>query len=99
LKVFGKKGKFVVDVSIWIMQMSVCISYLFFIGTQLGQIVETETNFKVEAWFYILLLTIPAMPICWINSYTFASYFSIAGISVALIGMASIFAYCVNLFA
>lgn len=32
LKVFGKKGKIVVDISIWIMQMSVCISYLFFIG-------------------------------------------------------------------
>ena len=88
-----------VDVSIWIMQMSVCISYLFFIGKQLAQIIQTETDFKVEAWFYILLLTIPAMPICWINSYTFASYFSIAGISVALIGMISIFGYCVNLFA
>ena len=32
LKVFGRKGKIVVDVSIWIMQLSVCISYLFFIG-------------------------------------------------------------------
>ena len=32
LKVFGKRGKIVVDVSIWIMQLSCCISYLFFIG-------------------------------------------------------------------
>jgi amino acid permease len=32
LKVFGKKGKIIVDISIWIMQLSCCISYLFFIG-------------------------------------------------------------------
>lgn len=38
------------------------------------------------------------MPICWFETYTFLSYFSIAGISVALIGMISIFGYCINLF-
>lgn len=81
------------------MQLSCCISYLFFIGKQLAQIVQHETSFKVEAWFYILILTIPAMPICWFDSYTFLSYFSIAGISVALVGMISIFAFCINLFA
>lgn len=81
------------------MQLSVCISYLFFIGKQVAQIVQHETDFKVEAWFYILLLTIPAMPITWIETYTFLSYFSIAGISVALIGMVSIFGFCINLFA
>lgn len=45
LKVFGKKGKIVVDVCIWIMQLSVCISYLFFIGKQVAQIVKHETTF------------------------------------------------------
>ncbi len=44
------------------------------------------------------MLTIPAMPICWFESYTFLSYFSIAGISVALIGMVSMFGYCIFLF-
>lgn len=34
------------------------------------------------------------MPICWIETYTYLSYFSIAGISVALIGMTCIFGYC-----
>ena len=32
LKVMGKKGKFIVDICIWIMQLSCCISYLYFIG-------------------------------------------------------------------
>ncbi len=39
------------------------------------------------------------MPICWFNTYTFLSYFSIAGISVALIAMLCIFGFCINLFA
>ena len=99
LQVFGKKGKVVVDVCIWIMQLSVCISYLFFIGKQIAQIVMFETTFQAGAWFYILLLTIPAMPICWFDTYTFLSYFSIAGISVALTGMVCIFGYCINKFA
>ena len=30
--VLGKRGKIIVDISIWIMQMSCCISYLYFIG-------------------------------------------------------------------
>lgn len=45
LQVFGSKGKVVVDVCIWIMQLSVCISYLFFIGKQLAQIIIHETSF------------------------------------------------------
>lgn len=39
------------------------------------------------------------MPICWIETYTFLSYFSIAGISVALVGMMSMFGYCFDKFA
>ena len=42
---------------------------------------------------YILLLTIPAMPISWINTYTFLSYFSIFGIGVATLGMIMMFGY------
>jgi len=92
--VFGRVGKVVVDVSIWIMQLSCCISYLYFIGKQLQDVVSHETDFKEGAWFYILLLTVPAMPICWIKTYTFLSYFSMAGIFVALVGMACMFGYC-----
>jgi amino acid permease len=36
------------------------------------------------------------MPICWIETYTFLSYFSMAGISVAIVGMCCIFGYCFN---
>ena len=39
------------------------------------------------------------MPICWFESYTFLSYFSIAGISVALVGMVCMFGFFINLLA
>ncbi len=72
---------------------------MFFIGKQLEDIVSHETDFKYDQKFYILLLTIPAMPICWIETYTFLSYFSIAGISVATVGMICMLGYCFNLIA
>mmetsp|Transcript_73290 Transcript_73290/g.101678 ORF Transcript_73290/g.101678 Transcript_73290/m.101678 type:complete len:93 (+) Transcript_73290:220-498(+) len=31
-KLYGKWGKLAVDISIWIMQLSVCISYIYFIA-------------------------------------------------------------------
>ena len=40
---------------------------------------------------YMLLLTIPALPICWIETYTFLSYFSMFGIFLAIVGMSFIF--------
>lgn len=50
----------------------------------------------MPVYVYILLLTIPAMPMCWITTYTFLSYFSICGICIAVVGMLSIFGYCFN---
>jgi amino acid permease len=42
-------------------------------------------------------LTLPALPICWIETYTALSYVSITGISAAVIGMLCIFEYCTDL--
>ena len=42
---------------------------------------------------YIMVMTIPALPISWIETYTFLSYFVTGGIAVALIGMALMFGY------
>ena len=40
---------------------------------------------------YMLLLTLPALPVCWIETYTILSYFSMFGIGMALIGMMFMF--------
>ena len=40
---------------------------------------------------YMMLLTIPALPIGWIETYTVLSYFSMFGISLAIVGMLIMF--------
>ena len=42
--VYGKKGKLMVDLFIFISQIGFCIAYLLFIGTQLDQVVCIETS-------------------------------------------------------
>jgi amino acid permease len=43
---------------------------------------------------FIMLLTIPALPVSWIRTYTFLSYFVMVGISIAFVGLISIMTYC-----
>ena len=45
---------------------------------------------------YILLLTIPALPVSWIKTYTFLSYFSLASLVIALSGLVMIFGYLIK---
>ena len=42
---------------------------------------------------YIYLLTIPALPVSWIETYTLLSYFSIFGVGMAFLGMLMMFGY------
>lgn len=41
----------------------------------------------------MILMTIPALPVSFIETYTLLSYFSIFGIGMAVIGMIMIFGY------
>ena len=41
----------------------------------------------------MLIMTIPALPISFIETYTFLSYFVTVGIIIATIGMVMIFGY------
>ena len=41
-----------------------------------------------------MLLTIPALPVSWIKTYTFLSYFVMVGISIAFVGLICIMTYC-----
>ena len=44
----------------------------------------------------MLLLTIPALPVSWIKTYTFLSYFSMVSLIVALSGLIMIFGYLIK---
>ena len=98
-KVFGKWGKIAVDVPIWIMQLSTCCSYLYFIAEQLDYVICDYTGGKDDGGFckkkdlYIILMTIPALPISWIETYTFLSYFTMFGLGAAIVSMLMMFGY------
>ena len=98
-KVFGKWGKVAVDVPIWIMQCSTCCSYLYFIAQQIDMVVCHYTGDKDGGGYcdnqnmYMLIMTIPALPISFIETYTFLSYFVMFGIGMASLGMVMIFGY------
>ena len=99
-QVFGKWGKVAVDVAIWIQQFSTCISYIYFIAQQIDDVVcHYTTNDDGTGGYcdnqkvYMALLTIPALPVSFIETYTFLSYFSVFGILMATVGLVMIFAY------
>ena len=98
--VLGKWGKLVIDISIYLTQLSICISYLYFIAEQVEALVchYTTDPLTLEGYcghknMYIALLTIPVLPVSWIETYTFLSYFSMAGIGLAILALASMFGY------
>jgi amino acid permease len=98
-KVFGKWGKIAVDIPIWIMQLSTCCSYLYFIAEQIDFVVCSYTGGADGGGYcdnkniYIAILTIPALPVSWIETYTFLSYFSIFGVCAATVGLLMMFGY------
>jgi len=93
-KIAGKCGKVIVDISIWLMQLSCCCSYLYFIAELMDKVICHYTGYCGKHEMYIMLLTIPALPVSWIETYTFLSYFVMVGISIAFVGLGSIMGYC-----
>jgi len=93
-RVLGMKGKITVDIAIWIMQMSMCCSYLYFIADQANYVICHYTGYCGQQKLYIVLLTIPALPISFIETYTFLSYFVMFGMTVAMAGLFSMMGLC-----
>lgn len=68
--------------------------YLYFISTQIDQLICDETSICYGKTFYMYILTCFAMPICWIETYTLLSYLSISGIVLVSLGITSVFYFC-----
>jgi hypothetical protein len=60
----------------------------------MNEVVSHYTDFRDKKNLYIILLTIPALPISFIETYTFLSYFVMFGITVALAGLFSMMGLC-----
>ena len=95
LRVLGPKGKTLTDVCILVKQMCACISYLFFVSSQLSFLVCQSSGLTMcyENYIYVFLLLIPVFIMSAADTYTFLSYLSIPSILIAILGMICIFFY------
>eukprot|EP00347_Sterkiella_histriomuscorum_P016583 403352633 len=87
-RIHGVWGKVVVIISLYIVQLSCCIGYLYFIAQNLDNIICDQTNQQYcdRKTMYKFLLMIPTIPICLIKTYTYLSYVSMTGIFCAFLG-------------
>lgn len=100
-QVFGKFGKLTIDISIWIFALAKCCGYLYFIAEQIDSVIchyTSTTDLMADGWctrknFYILMLSVPVLPVCWIKTYTFLSYFNMLGAGLGLIAFVFMFGY------
>ena len=96
-KIFGYKFKLLVDATLFILQLSFCAGQLYFIGNQIDAVVCHSTGgrdlfgnitgfgYCKNSHTYIALLTLPALLITFIRTYTFASYIAGFGVYIILI--------------
>ena len=104
-RIFGPWGKKLVDINICLALFSFCAGYLYFIGNSVEAIVcqysdgidangnVTGEGYCGKAWLYIILITIPIMPISWIETFTFLSYFTSFGSIAAITSIALMVGY------
>lgn len=96
-RVFGPKGKLLVDICILVKQLGGCVTYLYFVSTQLDFIIcQYYGPYRCFGnKFYMLILLVPVIIISQIGSYKFLSYLSIPSIIIAITGMIFIVYYSI----
>ena len=67
-KITNRWGKLTVVVSIWIMQLSVCCSYLYFIAEQLDYVICHYNDYCDNKNMYNMMLTVPALTVCMLSA-------------------------------
>ena len=96
-RVLGRVGKQIVDVCILVKQIATCVTYLYFVSTQLDFIICKELDICLGNRVFMLLLIIPVILMSSIGSYKFLSYLSIPSIFIAITGMICITYYSLGL--
>lgn len=82
----GSIGKTIVIIFMFIVQLSCCIGYLYFVALILETIICDKAEFCGYKTYYKLAMIIPTIPLCLLKTYTNISYVSIAGITCAMTG-------------
>ena len=85
-KVYGTKGEVIVDILMFMTQISFCINCLYFVSNNLENMICFYTEYCGKSKMYMYILTVPTIPVALIKTYTFMSKFSLIAIMSALIG-------------
>ena len=88
LALLGQRGKQFIDFCIMTSQTGLAIAYLIFIGQQLNQVICFETQYKVcnLKGMYIYLAAFILIPICWLRTFKYLAYISMASNVFLLFG-------------
>jgi amino acid permease len=95
-RVLGRIGKQIVDVCILIKQIGTCVTYLYFVATQLDFIICQYSDKCLGNRIYMLVLILPVILMSSIGSYKFLTYLSIPSVMIAITGMLCIFYYSLS---
>lgn len=68
-RVFGQRGRVLVDICILVKQLGVCVSYLYFVSTQLDFIACQYTGRCLGNKIFMLILIVPVIMMSQVGSY------------------------------
>ncbi|CDW86143.1 UNKNOWN [Stylonychia lemnae] len=94
-RVFGKRGKFLVDVTVCTTQLACCIAHQFFSAKSLDFILCTYSD-QVHCYgdkLYMLLITIPVIIFSFLGSYRELAYLSIPALFITISGLITLYIY------
>lgn len=92
----GDKGRKFVDFNILSSQTGFAIAYLIFIGQQMDQVICFETLYEEcnLKFLYIIIAGIILTPICWLRSFKYLAYVSMASNIFLIFSLFIIIGYC-----
>jgi amino acid permease len=86
-RIYGLTGRIIVDLSILVNQVCTCISYLYFVASQLDFIACQLAAVCLGNQFNMLLLMFPVILMSMAGSYKFLGALSVPSLVIALVGM------------
>ena len=96
--VLSYNGQKVLDFCILTSQTGFAIAYLIFIGQQMDQVICFETLYDTcgEKGLYIFLAAFILVPICWLRSFKYLAYVSMASNIFLIFALFVITGYCLR---
>ena len=94
--VLGEQGRKFVDFNILCSQIGFGIAYLIFIGQQMDQVICFETLYEEcnMKSLYIIIAALILVPICWLRSFKYLAYVSMASNLFLVFALFIIIGYC-----